>query len=199
MCRGRHRQAWPLEAQALRIHLLFLGLRSRGIGLRFCGCARHSGSRRGDLLLVSLGLLGLAVASLLTFRHRRSPIAPSRAATDSKLTVSASAIETLAAPALRRWQAHHRPRRQRDRAGRRSRPDGLFRLSGCIPPERTTTRTSRGALVPVLALGERSGKRDDRLLMLWSGNVQVGAGELQEHRCWGDGTKRSAVCSPSKK
>ena len=42
-----------------------------------CGLATALGvvpGRREGLLLVGLGLLGLAVAPLLTFRHRRSPI-----------------------------------------------------------------------------------------------------------------------------
>jgi hypothetical protein len=40
---------------------------------------------------------------------------------------------------------------------------------------------SRGALVPVLGLGERSGKRDDNLPMLADRNIHVVAGEIQEH------------------
>ena len=46
---------------------------------------------------------------------------------------------------------------------------------------RSTTRTSRGRLVPVLALGERSGKRGDCLPMRSDRNVQIVAGEIQEH------------------
>jgi hypothetical protein len=65
------------------------------------------------------------------------------------------------------------------------RPDGLFRLSGCIPPDRTTTRTSRGRLVPVLALGESSGKRDDCLPMFSDRNIHVVAGEIQKHALLG--------------
>jgi hypothetical protein len=60
---------------ALSDRLLFLALRCRRAGLRFGECARHGGGRPSDLLLVDLGLFGLAVAPLLTFRHRSSPMA----------------------------------------------------------------------------------------------------------------------------
>jgi hypothetical protein len=40
---------------------------------------------------------------------------------------------------------------------------------------------SRGVLVSVLGLGERSGKRDDSLPMLTDRNLHVVAGEFQEH------------------
>jgi hypothetical protein len=45
----------------------------------------------------------------------------------------------------------------------------------------STIRTTRGALVPRSRFGERSGKRDDSVLMLRDGNIQVGAGEVQGH------------------
>ena len=43
------------------------------------------------------------------------------------------------------------------------------------------TRTSRSQVAPMLALGERTGKREDCLLMLSDRNVQVVAREIQEH------------------
>ena len=64
---------------------------------------------------------------------------------------------------------------------RQKRLTALFHLSGCMPPKRSTTRTSRGRLVPVLVFGKSPGKRDDCLLMLWNRNVEVVAGEIQEH------------------
>jgi hypothetical protein len=69
----------------------------------------------------------------------------------------------------------------RGRSRRQTRLTALFRLSDCISPKRPKTTLSRGALVPVLGLGERSGERDDGLLMLWGPKVQVVAGEIQEH------------------
>ena len=71
--RERCPQVWPLEARPSEIHLLFLSLRFRPAALRFDDRARRSAGRR-EGLLVGLGLLGLAVAPLLTFRHRRSLI-----------------------------------------------------------------------------------------------------------------------------
>ena len=62
-----------------------------------------------------------------------------------------------------------------------SQPDGFFRLTGGMPPKRSTTRTSRGPVVPVLALGERSGELCNSFPMLWVRNVQEIAGEVQEH------------------
>ena len=58
---------------AFRDRLLFLALRCRRPGLRFGERVGHSAGRREIFLLVGLGLFGLAVAPLLTFRHRRSP------------------------------------------------------------------------------------------------------------------------------
>jgi hypothetical protein len=49
------------------VHLLFLNLRFRPAGLRFGERALRGAGRRKGLLLVGLGLLGLAVAPLLTF------------------------------------------------------------------------------------------------------------------------------------
>jgi hypothetical protein len=61
---------WP---QGSEFRLLFLGLCFRRTGLRFSERTWRSSGRRENLLLVSLGLLGLAIAPLLTFRHRRPP------------------------------------------------------------------------------------------------------------------------------
>src|SRR5690242_17282699 len=53
--------------------LLPLLYRRRG-GLRLAERARHGAGRRGGLLLVGLGLLGLAAGPLLALRHHRSPV-----------------------------------------------------------------------------------------------------------------------------
>jgi hypothetical protein len=92
-----------------------------------------------------------------------------------------SVQDTQGTPAPRRPEAHHRPptvARSRRRTIRSL--DGLFRLSGCIPPERTTTRTSR-PVIPVLALGKRSGERCNCFPAAWIRNVQEITGEVQEH------------------
>ena len=56
----------------------------------------------------------------------------------------------------------------------------LSRCSGYLPPN-GSTKASRGQVTPMLALGQRTGERDDCLLMLWAPNIQVVAGEIQEH------------------
>jgi hypothetical protein len=75
-------------------------------------------------------------------------------------------------------------------------PDGLFRLSGCIPPERTTTRTSR-PVVPVLALGKRSGERCNCFRRLGSGMFRKLRARSRCIRRLGDGTKPRPVGNPS--
>jgi hypothetical protein len=49
------------------------------------------------------------------------------------------------------------------------------------PPGASTTRTSRGPVVLVLALGKRSGERCNSFPMAWVRNVQETTGEVQEH------------------
>src|SRR4051794_14994301 len=56
------------------VDLLFPLLRRRRGGLRLGERARHGAGRRGELLLVGLGLLGLAAGPLLALRHHDSPV-----------------------------------------------------------------------------------------------------------------------------
>src|SRR3954453_15208652 len=65
--------ATPITNSRTRQLLLPLLGRRRG-GLRLGERVRHRAGRRGDLLLVGLGLLGLAAGPLLALRHHRSPV-----------------------------------------------------------------------------------------------------------------------------